>query len=291
MKQFLYLDYDIVNSIIAQNEKGLITDFAREEEINNSSSHKNSSDSEVEANIEGGMKFLAQAGTKFLINKINDDERNTQNIEKDIISKTLHDAAFDISYDYIHPHRITMASNSEYNDYGNYVELARIYDVIDLDYIEKMLNNKELMKLVGLDSRNSTNTNGANRTQRRNSQNTPNSTSSEMIKKATEAIKALKGIISSSRMLFSDDGYLIPLEDKYFRIDPSCLGFKYGGEITCVGMITNIIGESTKPIDGNMFSNFQFQINESIRAILPTNDSDICVVHPIAIYYNGNILS
>lgn len=290
MKQFLYLDYDIVNSIIAQNEKGLITEFAREEELNNSSSQKNSSDSEIEANIEGGPKFLAQAGAKFLINKINEDERNIQNSEKDIISKTLHDAAFDISYEYIHPHIILTARDSEYNDYGNYVELARVYDVIDLDYIEKMLNNNELMKLVGLDSRNNTNANGTNRTQRRNGQNTSNP-SYEAIKKAKEAIKALNGIIPSNRMLFSSDGYLIPLEDKYFRIDPSCLGFKYGGEITCVGMITNIIGENTQPINGNMFSNFQFQINESIRAILPTNNSDICVVHPIAIYYNSNILS
>ena len=30
MKQFLYLDYDIVNSIIAQNEKGLIDSITTE---------------------------------------------------------------------------------------------------------------------------------------------------------------------------------------------------------------------------------------------------------------------
>lgn len=69
----------------------------------------------------------------------------------------------------------------------------------------------------------------------------------------------------------SYDGYLIPLDDKYFRIDPSSLGFKYGGEITCVGMVTNIIGEDTNPEDEkNMFATLQFTVNETLRTILPT---------------------
>ena len=52
-----------------------------------------------------------------------------------------------------------------------------------------------------------------------------------------------------ARMMISYDGYLIPMDDQYFRIDPQNLGFKYGGEITCVGMITNIIGADTNPND------------------------------------------
>ena len=59
----------------------------------------------------------------------------------------------------------------------------------------------------------------------------------------------VRQIIPYNRMLISSDGYLIPLDDRYFRIDAQNLGFKYGGEITCVGMITNIIGEDTDPND------------------------------------------
>lgn len=88
------------------------------------------------------------------------------------------------------------------------------------------------------------------------------------------------------RMLISHDGYLIPLEDDYFRIDPQSLGFKYGGEITCVGMITNIIGEDTNPNDSrNIFATLQFTVNEALRSILPTIEKNLCVVHPIAVYY------
>lgn len=80
----------------------------------------------------------------------------------------------------------------------------------------------------------------------------------------------------------------IPLDDRYFRIDAQNLGFKYGGEITCVGMITNIIGEDTDPNDSqNIFATLQFSVNEVLRQLLPTKERNLCVIHPIAVYY-GN---
>ena len=87
-------------------------------------------------------------------------------------------------------------------------------------------------------------------------------------------------------MLISFDGFLIPMDEKYFRIDPSNLGFKYGGEMTCVGLITNIIGEDTEPCDKkDMFASLQFSINELLRIMLPTKEKNLCVIHPIAVYY------
>ena len=88
-------------------------------------------------------------------------------------------------------------------------------------------------------------------------------------------------------MLISSDGYLAPLNDSYFRTDPSSLGFKYGGEMTCVGLITNFIGEDTEPINikEDIFTGIQFAVNEILRKILPANKNMICVIHPIAVYY------
>ena len=103
-----------------------------------------------------------------------------------------------------------------------------------------------------------------------------------------EIIDMVRQIIPYNRMLISSDGYLIPLDDRYFRIDAQNLGFKYGGEITCVGMITNIIGEDTDPNDSqNIFATLQFSVNEVLRQLLPTKERNLCVIHPIAVYY-GN---
>ena len=90
-------------------------------------------------------------------------------------------------------------------------------------------------------------------------------------------------------MLISNDEYLIPLNTKYFRVDPIDLGFKYGGEITCVGMVTNIIGKDTNQNDNkNIFAILQSTANEALRSMLQTNQNNLCVVHPVAIYYEAN---
>lgn len=65
MKQFLYLDTDIVNSIIAQSEKGIITGFSTEEE----NGEQKSTNKSISGNLEGdaGGKLLKS----FLMQSLN----------------------------------------------------------------------------------------------------------------------------------------------------------------------------------------------------------------------------
>jgi hypothetical protein len=103
-----------------------------------------------------------------------------------------------------------------------------------------------------------------------------------------DIISALGKIVPYNRMLVANDGYLIPVEDKYFRINPTSMGFMYGGEIKVIGMITNIIGADTNPMDSdNVFATIQFSVNEALRSLLPTNKNNLYVVAPIAIYYEN----
>lgn len=103
-----------------------------------------------------------------------------------------------------------------------------------------------------------------------------------------DVISMLESIVPFGRMLVSNDGYLIPMEEKYFRINPEALGFMYGGDIKCVGMISNIIGEDTNPNDPqNIFATIKFSANEVLRQILPTQRENLYVVSPIAIYYEN----
>ena len=37
----------------------------------------------------------------------------------------------------------------------------------------------------------------------------------------------------------------------------------------------------------NILASLQFYINEALKAILPTKEENICVIHPIVIYYNN----
>lgn len=298
VKQFLYLDIDIVNSIIAQTNNGLINTLSNEQEISESESDSINSTVQADGTIGGKLFGLAKAEID-LSGKLEAIENGVSaSVSREIISKTLHDAAFDIAYSNISPKKFKMGEQNS-DDYGDYVELTRVFDFVDIEYLDKLFDKDGLIDFFKKTSKEKIETelnaatDGMNREQLR----TVSSKIKGEIKKLVDAsnkqyddvhemIKAFKQLLPYSRMLISSDGYLIPLDDKYFRINPANLGFKYGGEITCVGMITNIIGTDTNPCDDkNIFATLQFTVNEALRAILPTKEENLCVIHPIAVFY------
>ena len=217
---------------------------------------------------------------------------------REIISKVLHDAAFDIAYGYIKPQKLSVGKNDS-GEYGDYVELTRVFDFVDMDYLEKLFSKNGLIDFLKKNDKEKIETEASratgemNRAQLRSTEKTIKSELKKLIAESDkqyddihDIIVAFRQLMPYARMMISYDGYLIPMDDQYFRIDPQNLGFKYGGEITCVGMITNIIGADTNPNDPkNMFATLQFTVNEALRKILPTNKENLCVIHPIAVFY------
>lgn len=67
------------------------------------------------------------------------------------------------------------------------------------------------------------------------------------------------------------------------------MGFMYNGEISCVGMITNIIGDDIDDSDDcqNIFGAIQKVINMALKTILPTKEHNLYIVNPIAIFYDS----
>lgn len=298
MKQFLYLDTDIINSIIAQTEKGLVQSLSDEEVSTEMETDSLNASIKGTGTIGGSIVKLAKAEANLSGSLESIEGGSLSSTSRQIISKTLHDAAFDIAYTYISPSEIELQSQSN-DETGNYVELTRVFDFVDLDYLEKLFEKDGIIEFIKKTSAEQIEAEaekvkeGHNREQLRKA----GINFKQEIKKAIDAnnkqyddiaviIKAMRGLIPYNRMLISSDGYLVPLNTKYFRVDPLDLGFKYGGEITCVGMITNIIGEDTNPNDeNNIFATVQFTANEVLRKLLPTSENNLCVIHPIAIYY------
>lgn len=298
MKQFLYLDIDIVNSIIAQAEKGLVQSISSEQSSSESESEEIRSNIEGKGTVGGSLINLAKAEAN-LTGKLEGVESGTSVFaSRDIISKTLHDAAFDIAHQHIKPTNVHMGDDDQ-SDTGSYIELARVFDFVDFDYLEGLFSTKEFVNFLKKNSAGKIKKAAEsarpelNRTDLRKA----GGKIKEDIEKAISirnnefdeigaTIKVIKCLIPYNRMLVSHDGYLIPLDDKFFRVNPVNLGFKYGGEITCVGMVSNIIGKDTDSCDRkNFFATLQFMINEVLRGILPTPENNLIVIHPIAVYY------
>ncbi|HPE94894.1 MAG TPA: hypothetical protein PLT66_02345 [Bacillota bacterium] len=298
MKQFLYLDYDVVNSIIAQSEQGIITEYSEEAEKGSTETTEKGGTANIEANAGGSLLKLAKAEATLSLQGTINSENSSHSTSKEMIAKTLHDAAFDVAYKYIKPNDCEMRTDGN-DDYGNYVKVKRVFDFVDLDYLEILFSKNGLIDFLKktekekIENAASESTESMNRDQLRKSGNIIKAKIKELITTSNkqyddiaEIIKVFRQLIPYSKMMISSDGYLIPLDDKYFRINPSNLGFKYGGEISCVGIITNIIGADTNPDDNqNIFATLQFTINEALRTILPTKEDNLCVIHPIAVFY------
>lgn len=299
MKQFIYLDNDIINSIIAQKDNGLIKDIKTENSSIFDQKEENVIDADIDGKVTGGLFKIATAEAKLSLGAKLGKEKDVTNTTREILEKTMHDATFDIAYDYIKAKKIAIGNNLN-DDCGEYIELKRVFDFVDLDYVEGLFSKNGLIDYLKKSTSDEIRktatimTNNLNREQKRTSSNQINAEIKKAIDEKnkefdniSDIINAFRKMIPYNRMLISNDGYLIPLDEKYFRVNPSSIGFMYGGDITCVGMITNIIGKDTNPNDDkNIFATLQFSINEALRSILPTNEENICVIHPIAVYYN-----
>lgn len=298
LKQFIYLDNDIVNSIIAQSENGFVTDISTETETADEKKIHKEGETQISGTAGGSILKLAKAEATLDFDGKIGSENSYRSSSRELINKTLHDAAFNIAYANVKP-RVISFDDKDDGSYGDYIEIKRVFDFVDFDYLGNLFSKGGIIDFIKKNERekieSTANTATANLSKQQQRNN--GTLIKANIKKAISAndkqyddvhdiIIALQNILPYKRMLVSNDGYLIPLDDKYFRIDPINLGFKYGGEITCVGLITNIIGEDTNPNDEkNIFATLQFTVNEALRTVLPSKENNLVVVHPIAVYY------
>ena len=296
MKQFLYLDTDLVNSIIAQTDNGLIDAITTEKETGVENKNMKGEKFGGTGEMEGKILKLIRAQLNLVASKSSENSDTEYDTTKKIIAKTLHDAAFDIAYEAIKPNEIS--SGKDEANPGDYIEMTRIFDFVDFRYLKRLFSKDGIVDwLKKNDRREITDSiekcveNNLNREQKRSKSLKRTDImmqlkeSDQKYDDSRDVISMLESIVPFGRLLVSNDGYLIPMEEKYFRINPEALGFMYGGDIKCVGMISNIIGEDTNPNDPqNIFATIKFSANEVLRQILPTQRENLYVVSPIAIY-------
>ena len=81
------------------------------------------------------------------------------------------------------------------------------------------------------------------------------------------------------------DNFFIATSDEFFRDKPEMIGFKYGGEISFVGYITNKVTNDNNEVPNKVALSSIKNIANSVILNVLGNGKDIYIVHPIAIYY------
>jgi len=143
LKQFIYLDSDNVNSLIAQINNGLEDSFQQTHEKAHTSNIEKSNT--TKGDIKGGINIPAIAnfgstitGESKEINKNSDNE-----IIREIHNKKLHDSVFNQLIEYLQNEKQLNPDNIVS---GSFIKIKGLLEIIDFEYIERLFEENAFIK-------------------------------------------------------------------------------------------------------------------------------------------------
>lgn len=296
MRRFIYLDTDTLNSYLAQIYDGLIQNENLEAQYKKSINKQNL----VTTNLAGKIAFKLfgkgiDANTQATyehLKSVADDE-----IVRDVQTKILHDNAFDQFMNYLHEHSLLNECNI-----GKFIEVQDEFYIFDIAFYKKMFEKDGFVDLLtqiqDMNTRKEAEKKFEDfpREQRRSksTQTKINEIVQDDLDKNHEnwdairkMVDMLAAIIPYPRILCISN-YAVVLDEKYMRDNISTAAFKYGGIITVVGYVTNkVMAQADTPI--STFSGIGSSMN-TLMKIFFENVDEMYIVHPVAIYYDDQIL-
>lgn len=296
MKRFIYLDTDELNSYIAQIYKGLSIEKEEVKEKKNNKEKEIDGEINTKLNIGAKIKALFNFNGEVSTNILEKNVKGESDVIKDIQKKIIHDEAFDNFLGYLEDKEMIKTDN--YN-VGDFIKRNSDFKIFDLNYFLNLFNENGFIDFLNKSNKKETDSilenekNKLNREQRREKhyeiQKIEKQAYSDLKKQENEydniknVINAIKSIMPYEKIILVDQ-FFLATDDKYFRDNPEMLGFKYGGKISFVGYITNIVGQEEKAMDGiDSLTGFKKIVNSTILNLI--SNKEILVVHPIAIYY------
>lgn len=288
MKRFLYYNQDSVNSFLAQIEQGLLVKRSDGEEESDTISSTTGTKSEIIGDLSAKVFGMGVALKGDLHGEDSVSDAATSLIQK-VHEKVLHDYAFEIVYDYIIAKGLVNNKNPKIGDIVLFSELPVFFD---FQYLQALFADNGASKLINEQNKKKydelkSSTKGKEIPEHlkiqmeklRVSVATAETERKEMIK----TIEAIRNTLPFKRFVMTSN-MLIPLDDESMRDDPDTIAFKYGGEMTILGYVTNVISHVKPTQNGNKLFEIYGNINQLMLRLYENQDK-IFVVHPVAIFY------
>lgn len=292
MKRFLYYNQDTVNSLLAQIEQGLLI----KKELGGEESNSSSSTTTLEASVTGDLEakvFGIGASMKGEVGCANTDEEVTTKMIRSVQEKALHDYAFDRVYAHVTGEGLI---NNDDPEIGDFISVTDTPTFLDFDYFKVLFSEdgavrfsnaqegKEIKRIKNELQNNTVDAATKNLMRLKiKEQEEKQKAAEEDRKDLVQTIKAIQNTLPYNRFILTDK-LLVPLDDENFRDKPNIIGFKYGGEMTIFGYVTNIVSDTVKQNYSNDFASF-YQTMNKIMLSLIKGQNRIYVVHPIALFY------
>lgn len=289
MRRFLYLNNDSIYSYISQINDGLPT------KVTNTNSSSKENGKETKASIDGkldvDLKILSKGLGADLSADIGDVvSKITTNQQSNSMEKKIYDEAFDKFKQHLIDNNLLKETNINIGDF------FEIYDemfIVDLEYYKNIFSNDDVLDFIK-----SSEVENKFSTASSNIENSGNGNKAEYekdklkkeIKKQVDLeyvgvkkiINAILNIVPYNKFGIMGD-YLIVLDDEYFRDKTKVVAYKYGGKMSMLGYLTNIVNNDVTQDDSNVFRTFPALINTFMLGFF--NKTEIKIIHPVAIYY------
>ncbi len=293
MKRFLYYNQDSINSFLAQIENGLLVSENNTAEKTDSLSNTTGIKSDVTGDLSAKVLGIG-AALKGNLHADDSDTEVATTLIRNVQEKALHDYAFEKIYDYVINENMV---NNDNPKIGDIVLVTETPTFLDFNYFQLLFSENGAVKFSNDQSKKKLDAKLAEL-----KASVPKGTQIPvLIKNQIEEIKAkannaeperkdLLKIIEVFRNTLPYDRFvmtsnmLIPLDDENFRDNPNIIAFKYGGEMSIMGYVTNVISNEEKQTPNNNFAPLYDTINKVMLSIF-NNQDKVYIVHPIALFY------
>ena len=288
MKRFLYLNNDTLSSYMSQIDDGLIRN--KIETSKNDTEHLNSTNASIEGQASGDLKILGKGIEADVDSSI---ESNRQKKSSDSYSNSMEKIIFDENVEKLEKY---LSDNNylEGNDnIGDFIKIEKEIFIVDLEYYKNIFSNDSVLNFIKNSTINDRYNIKALEIEEKRNGNKASYDKDKLYKEikkdvdkeydeVSKSIEAVLNIVPYNKFGIMGD-YLISLDDEYFRDKTKVVAFKYGGKMTLIGHLTNIVNNDVNDDETNIFSTFPSIINTFMLIFF--NKKEIKIVHPIAIYY------
>lgn len=289
MRRFLYLNNDSLYSYISQINNGLPISSTDYSAISEEKSKDINSDVTGEFNAD--LKILSKGFDAALKGNIGDSVKKSNTKE---VSNSIEKKIFDEAFDKLEKH---LNSNSLIKNknliIGDFLKIKDEMFIVDLDYYKNIFSTDTVLDFVKkseIENRLNTQIAQIEVTGNGEKANYDKEKIRKEIKKQVDTeyieikkiIEAIINIIPYNKFGIMGE-CLIVLDDEYFRDKTGVVAYKYGGQMTMLGYLTNIVNSNITQTDEIIFRTFPSIINTFMLSFF--NKTEIKIIHPVAIYY------
>lgn len=288
MKRFLYLNSDTLSSYMSQIDDGLIKN--KIETLKNDSERLNSTKALIEGQASADLKILGKGIEADVDSSL---ESNRQKKSSDSYSNSMEKIIFDEAVEKFEKYLSDNHCLEDIDSIGNFIKIEKEMFIVDLEYYKNIFSNDSVLNFIKTSTVNERYITKESEIVKTGNGNKATYDKDKLYKEirkevdkeyaeVSKNIEAVLNIVPYNKFGIMDD-YLISLDDEYFRDKTKVVAFKYGGKMTLLGHLTNIVNNDVNSDESNIFSTFPSIINTFMLTFF--NKKQIKIVHPIAIYY------